>query len=98
MTISYQLESLLGFSSFFATQPRFDRGKEFLFLFFFLIEAIGISAWRLFCSVTRSNVIRCQSNYNYHGDVKRMRKIKFILIVSLLNKILNDDENEKPGF
>lgn len=73
-------------------------GKNFFFFFFFLIEAIEISAWRLFCSVTRSNVIRCQSNYNYNGDVKRMRKIKFILIVSLRNKILNDDENEKPGF
>lgn len=97
MTISYQLESLLEFSSFFSTQPRFDRGKEFLFLFF-LIEVIGISVRGLFCSVTRSNVIRCQSKYNYNGNVKRMRKIKCILIVGLRNKILNDDENEKPGF
>lgn len=52
----------------------------------------------LFCSVKRSNVIRCQSNYNYNGNVKHIRKIKCILIVSLRNKILNDDEDEKPGF
>lgn len=74
------------------------RSRERISFSFFLIEVIGISVRGLFCSVTRSNVIRCQSKYNYNGNVKRMRKIKCILIVGLRNKILNDDENEKPGF
>lgn len=88
----------IGILLFFCDSTSLRSRERISLSFFFLIEAIGISAWRLFCSVTRSNVIRCQSNYNYNGDVKRMRKIKCILIVSLRNKILNDDENEKSGF